>query len=65
MIAANTARTVHHRSHNGRLFHRAIALGCFCTSWARAKATCFTTIPSGKNKWSVNKGATVIATWTK
>jgi hypothetical protein len=37
----------------------------FCTSWVRAKATCFTIIPSGKNKWSVNKGATVIATWTK
>ncbi len=41
----------------------------FCTSWARAKATCFTVIPSGENKWLVQKRATTIATtiavWSK
>jgi hypothetical protein len=37
----------------------------FCTSWNRAKATCYTIIPSGENKWSVQKEATVVATWTK
>jgi len=38
-------------------------------SWNRAKATCYTIIPSGENKWSVQKRATTIATtiavWSK
>jgi len=41
----------------------------FCTAWGHAAATCFTIIPSGENKWSVQKIATTIATtvavWTK
>jgi hypothetical protein len=37
----------------------------FCTTWQRAKPTCFTVIPNGENKWSVQKGADVVATWTK
>jgi hypothetical protein len=37
----------------------------FCTSWKKGRATCYTVIPSGENKWSVKQGGTVIATWTK
>jgi hypothetical protein len=41
----------------------------FCTSWNRAKATCYTIIPSAENKWSIQKRATTIATtvavWSK
>jgi hypothetical protein len=37
----------------------------FCTNWKTRRATCYTVIPSGNNKWSVRQGGTVIATWTK
>jgi len=37
----------------------------FCTTWQNAQRNCFTVIPNGKNKWSVHKGANVVATWTK
>jgi hypothetical protein len=41
----------------------------FCTSWEHAKTNCFTVIPSGENKWSVQQVATTIAitiaTWSK
>jgi hypothetical protein len=41
----------------------------FCTAWGHARASCFTIIPSGENKWSVQKIATAIATtvaiWSK
>jgi hypothetical protein len=37
----------------------------FCTSWKGAKATCFTVVGAGDNKWSVLKGSTVMATWSK
>jgi hypothetical protein len=41
----------------------------FCTTWNRAKSNCFTVVPSGENKWSVQKIATTIATtvavWSK
>jgi hypothetical protein len=41
----------------------------FCTAWNKAKPNCFTIIPSGENKWSVQKIATTIATtvavWSK
>jgi hypothetical protein len=37
----------------------------FCTSWKKAKATCYTVKPNGENKWSVIEGNNVIATWTK
>jgi hypothetical protein len=33
----------------------------FCTSWNKAKATCYIIIPSGENKWSVQTRATTIA----
>jgi hypothetical protein len=37
----------------------------FCTTWQNAERNCFTVIPNGENKWSVQKGANVVATWTK
>jgi hypothetical protein len=37
----------------------------FCTTWKKAETNCYTIIPSGKNKWSVQKGSTTIATWAK
>jgi hypothetical protein len=41
----------------------------FCTTWNRAKPNCFAVVPSGENKWSVQKIATTIATtvavWSK
>jgi hypothetical protein len=41
----------------------------FCTAWNHAKPNCFTVVPSGENKWSVQKIATTIATtvavWSK
>lgn len=37
----------------------------FCTSWKKAKATCYTVKSNGENKWSVIQGSNVIATWTK
>ena len=36
-----------------------------CATWQNAKRTCFTVIPNGENKWSVQKGATTIAVWSK
>jgi len=37
----------------------------FCTTWKQREANCYTVIPSGKNKWSVQTGSTTIATWAK
>jgi hypothetical protein len=41
----------------------------FCTAWNHAKPNCFTLLPTGENKWSVQKIATTIATtvavWSK
>ena len=41
----------------------------FCTSWERAGSNCFTIVPSGENKWLVQKAATTITTtiavWSK
>jgi hypothetical protein len=41
----------------------------FCTAWNRAAPNCFTVVPGGENKWSVQKIATTIATtvavWSK
>lgn len=41
----------------------------FCTTWAHSKPNCFTIVPSGENKWSVQKVATTIAitvaVWSK
>ncbi|MGA2892666.1 MAG: hypothetical protein ABSE22_07340 [Xanthobacteraceae bacterium] len=37
----------------------------FCTAWSGAKANCFTVVGAGDNKWSIMKGSTVVATWSK
>jgi hypothetical protein len=37
----------------------------FCTSWKGSKATCFTLVNVEQNKWSVVRGATTVATWSK
>jgi hypothetical protein len=38
----------------------------FCTTWGGATiANCFTLVSAGDNKWSVMKGSTVQATWSK
>ncbi len=37
----------------------------FCTSWKGGRDSCFTVVSAGDNKWSVLKGSTVMATWSK
>src|SRR5215471_18235889 len=37
----------------------------FCTTWKGSKANCFRIASAGDNKWSVMKGTTMVATWTK
>jgi hypothetical protein len=41
----------------------------FCTTWSHSKSNCFTIVPGGENKWSVQGIATTIATtvavWSK
>ena len=37
----------------------------FCTTWKGAKENCFTVVTAGDNKWSVLKGSTILATWSK
>jgi hypothetical protein len=37
----------------------------FCTTWKGAGANCFTVVGAGDNKWSVLKGSTILATWSK
>ena len=37
----------------------------FCTTWTGAANKCFTIVSSGDNKWSVMKGSSMIATWSK
>jgi hypothetical protein len=37
----------------------------FCTTWKGSKANCYRIETAGDNKWSVKKGTTVVATWTK
>jgi hypothetical protein len=38
----------------------------FCTTWNAATiANCFTVVSAGDNKWSVMRGATVQANWSK
>lgn len=37
----------------------------FCTTWKGAKDNCFTVVSAGGSKWSVLKGSTVMATWSK
>src|SRR3954452_7733911 len=37
----------------------------FCTSWKEKSSTCYTLVNLDKNKWSVVKGATTVAVWSK
>ncbi len=37
----------------------------FCTTWKGSPANCYTLVSIDKNKWSVVKGATTVATWSK
>lgn len=37
----------------------------FCTTWKGSSANCFRVILAGEKKWSVLKGTTIVATWTK
>jgi hypothetical protein len=37
----------------------------FCTTWKGSKANCYRIETAGENKWSVRKGTTAVATWTK
>jgi len=37
----------------------------FCTTWKGAGSNCFTVVNDGANKWSVLKGSTIMATWSK
>jgi hypothetical protein len=37
----------------------------FCTTWKGSKANCYRILSAGENKWSVMKGSTMVATWSK
>jgi hypothetical protein len=37
----------------------------YCTTWKGDKQNCFAVLNTSDNKWSVMKGTTAIATWTK
>jgi hypothetical protein len=37
----------------------------FCTTWKGSTPSCYIMLSSGANKWSVMKGSTTIAVWTK
>ena len=37
----------------------------FCTAWKGSSSTCFTLVNVDDNKWSVVRGATTVATWSK
>jgi hypothetical protein len=37
----------------------------FCTTWQSKTPTCYTLVNVDKNKWSVVKGATTVAVWSK
>lgn len=37
----------------------------FCTTWKGSPANCYTLVNVEKNKWSVVKGATTVAVWSK
>jgi len=37
----------------------------FCTTWKGAGTNCYTVVLSGKNKWSIQKGSTTVAVWSK
>ena len=37
----------------------------FCTTWKGSKPNCFVLVSTEENKWSVMKGAAVVAVWSK
>jgi hypothetical protein len=37
----------------------------FCSAWKGSKETCFTVVGAGDNKWSVMRGSTIMATWSR
>ena len=37
----------------------------FCSTWQGAVTNCYTVTPSGKNKWTIQKGSTTLAMWSK
>jgi len=37
----------------------------FCTAWKGAKENCYTLVGAGDKKWSVLKGSSIMATWSK
>jgi len=37
----------------------------FCTTWTGKSPTCYTLVNVDKNKWSVVKGATTVAVWSR
>ena len=37
----------------------------FCTTWKGSRDNCFTIVSAGDNKWSVLRGSTILATWSK
>jgi hypothetical protein len=37
----------------------------FCSTWQGSKANCYRVVTAGESKWSVMKGKTLVATWTK
>jgi hypothetical protein len=38
----------------------------FCTTWSGSTlSNCFTVVSAGDNKWSVLKGSSILAVWTK
>jgi hypothetical protein len=37
----------------------------FCSTWHGSKPNCYSVVSSGDNKWSIVKGSTALATWSK
>jgi len=37
----------------------------FCRTWSGGKEECFTVVNASDNKWSVLRGTTLVATWSK
>ena len=37
----------------------------YCTTWKGAPPNCFAVLNTADNKWSIMKGTTAVATWTK
>ena len=37
----------------------------FCSTWKGSKANCYKVVAAGENRWSVMKGKSSVATWTK